>query len=110
MKEFETFSLFLNHLKEFTAAIRLYAGADIPVSQAEFIRAVKATTGYTLAQSVVKILYDMFDANNDEHLSYSEFIAIMNDRLHRGLKVLLSVFKKVPEIFQKFLLTFFPFD
>lgn len=87
MEQFEKFSLFLNNLEEFTAAVRLYATAEIPVSQREFIRAVRASTSYELDEHLVCLIYRIFDTNNDNRLSYSEFIAVMNDRLHRGLKV-----------------------
>ncbi|KAK0417500.1 hypothetical protein QR680_013046 [Steinernema hermaphroditum] len=86
MEQFEQFSLFLNNLAEFSVAVRLYTAADMPVSQQEFIRAVKCSTGHDLDPHLVDILYRIFDANGDGRLSYSEFIAVMNDRLHRGFK------------------------
>ncbi|KAE9550702.1 hypothetical protein FO519_006085 [Halicephalobus sp. NKZ332] len=86
LAQFEQFSMFLNNLEEFTKAVRLYTAAELPVSRAEFIRAVKCSTGFELDPLVVEVLYRIFDANNDDRLSYSEFIAIMNDRLHRGFK------------------------
>ena len=78
LAQFEQFSMFLNNLEEFTKAVKLYTAAELPVSRAEFIRAVKCSTGFELDP--------FFDANDDDRLSYSEFIAIMNDRLHRGFK------------------------
>ena len=84
--QFEQFSMFLNNLEEFTKAVKLYTAAELPVSRLEFIRAVKCSTGFELDPFVVEILYRIFDANNDDRLSYAEFIAIMNDRLHRGFK------------------------
>ncbi|KHN80279.1 Calcium uptake protein 3, mitochondrial, partial [Toxocara canis] len=90
LEQFEKFSLFLNNLEEFTAAVRLYAAAEIPVSQSEFIHAVRASTSYELDEYLVHLLYRIFDANNDNRLSYSEFIAVMNDRLNRGLKSLVD--------------------
>uniref|UniRef100_A0A1I7ZXL9 EF-hand domain-containing protein n=1 Tax=Steinernema glaseri TaxID=37863 RepID=A0A1I7ZXL9_9BILA len=86
LEQFEQFSLFLNNLAEFTVAVRLYTAADMPVSRSEFIRAVKCSTGHELDPHLVDILYRIFDANGDGRLSYSEFIAVMNDRLHRGFK------------------------
>uniref|UniRef100_A0A915NPC4 EF-hand domain-containing protein n=1 Tax=Meloidogyne floridensis TaxID=298350 RepID=A0A915NPC4_9BILA len=67
-------------------AVRLYAIADIPVSQNEFIRAVKCSTGFILDPQLVNVLFKIFDANGDDKLSYSEFIAVMSDRLSRGFK------------------------
>uniref|UniRef100_A0A7E4VX04 EF-hand domain-containing protein n=1 Tax=Panagrellus redivivus TaxID=6233 RepID=A0A7E4VX04_PANRE len=86
LHQFEVFSMFLNNIDEFTKAVKLYTAADLPVSRTEFIRAVKCSTGHQLDPKLVDVLYAIFDANGDDRLSYSEFIAIMNDRLHRGLK------------------------
>ncbi|VDN60569.1 unnamed protein product [Dracunculus medinensis] len=83
-EEFEKFFLFLNNLEEFTSAIRLFALAEKPISQAEFLHAVKASTSNDLDSHIVELIYRIFDANNDNQLSFSEFIAIMNDRFHRG--------------------------
>uniref|UniRef100_A0A914L4Y6 EF-hand domain-containing protein n=1 Tax=Meloidogyne incognita TaxID=6306 RepID=A0A914L4Y6_MELIC len=79
--------MFLNNLEDFSKAVRLYAIADIPVSQNEFIRAVKCSTGFILDPKLVNVLFKIFDANGDDKLSYSEFIAVMSDRLSRGFKV-----------------------
>ena len=76
--------MFINNLEEFARAVRLYTVANIPVSREEFIRAVRCSTGFELDPHLVDVLYYIFDANGDDRLSYSEFIAIMNDRLHRG--------------------------
>uniref|UniRef100_A0A183D5B8 EF-hand domain-containing protein n=1 Tax=Gongylonema pulchrum TaxID=637853 RepID=A0A183D5B8_9BILA len=76
----------LNNLKEFTAAVRLYTLANIPVSQMEFRRVVRASTGHNLNENLVKLLFRIFDTNNDDRLSYTEFIGVMNDRVRRGFK------------------------
>lgn len=78
--------MFLNNLDDFTKAVKLFTAADLPVSRNEFLRAVKCSTGIDLSPTLVDMLYRIFDANDDDRLSYSEFIAIMNDRLHRGFK------------------------
>nr|CDJ84766.1 Protein MICU-1, isoform a [Haemonchus contortus] len=84
--QWASFSLFLNDLEEFSTAVRLYANANMPVSPPEFARAVLTTIGEPLDPYVVSLIYRIFDANNDQTLSYPEFLAVMNDRLHRGLK------------------------
>ncbi|VDK60684.1 unnamed protein product, partial [Cylicostephanus goldi] len=43
LSQWSRFSLFLNNLEEFATAVRLYANADMPVSPAEFARAVQST-------------------------------------------------------------------
>ncbi|KAL3118598.1 hypothetical protein niasHT_005813 [Heterodera trifolii] len=80
----QQFSMFLNNLED--KAVRLYSLADIPVSQSEFIRAVKCSTGFLLDSALVRVIYKILDANAVDKLSYREFIAVMSDRLSRGLK------------------------
>ena len=99
MEQWALFSIFLNNLGEFQTAVRLYTNADMPVTKPEFSRAVQCTIGgisvhtlnkvlgKTLDPIIVDMIFRIFDANNDGTLSYSEFLAVMNDRLHRGLKV-----------------------
>uniref|UniRef100_A0A915CTQ4 Uncharacterized protein n=1 Tax=Ditylenchus dipsaci TaxID=166011 RepID=A0A915CTQ4_9BILA len=86
LQQFEQFSMFLNNLEDFTKAVRLYTAADIPVSRSEFVRAVKCSTGFELDAHLVDTLYKIFDANEDDKLSYSEFIAIMNDGCTEDLR------------------------
>ncbi|VDM57889.1 unnamed protein product [Angiostrongylus costaricensis] len=86
LSEWARFSVFLNNLEEFATAVRLYTNADIPVSPLEFTRAVQTTTGESLDPHLVSLIFRIFDANDDETLSYPELLAVMNDRLHRGLK------------------------
>ncbi|KAI6222367.1 EF-hand domain-containing protein [Aphelenchoides fujianensis] len=86
LQQFEQFSIFLNNLEDFTRAIKLYLNANIGVSQSEFIRAVKCSTGLILDAHLVDVLFKIFDTNDDGELSYAEFIQIMNDRLSRGFK------------------------
>ena len=57
------------------------------MSKAEFHRAVKISTGATLSPHVVRVVFLIFDQDGDGRLSDKEFIAIMRDRIHRGLQV-----------------------
>ncbi|KAI6214590.1 EF-hand domain-containing protein [Aphelenchoides besseyi] len=86
LEQFTQFSKFLNNLEDFTRAIKLYMNANLDVSQNEFIRAVKCSTGLILDPHLVDVLFKIFDSNQDNLLQYSEFIAVMNDRLSRGFK------------------------
>lgn len=103
---FKDFCQFLNNLEDFTVAMRMYTLADRPISKGkwiskfffidakhfflivdEFTRAVKLCTGTTLTPHLVDTVFAIFDVDGDGLLSYREFIAIMKDRVHRGLKV-----------------------
>jgi len=84
--EFRDFGQFLNNLDDFAIAMRMYSLADRSISQDEFQRAVKSCTGAALSPHVVRTVFLLFDADGDGRLSDREFIAIMRDRIHRGLK------------------------
>ncbi|CAJ0922649.1 unnamed protein product, partial [Mesorhabditis belari] len=86
MEHWRKFSYFLNNLEDFATAVRLYTNANMPVTAKEFERAVRSTTGLQLDEEVIDMLYKIFDANIDGFLTYGEFLSVMNDRLHRGLR------------------------
>uniref|UniRef100_A0A8R1HQY7 EF-hand domain-containing protein n=1 Tax=Caenorhabditis japonica TaxID=281687 RepID=A0A8R1HQY7_CAEJA len=86
LHQWATFSRFLNNLAEFQSAVRLYVNSNVPVSEPEFARAVACTIGKELDPVVVSMIFRIFDENNDGTLSYPEFLAVMSDRLHRGLR------------------------
>ncbi|XP_077487595.1 mitochondrial calcium uptake 3 isoform X3 [Amblyomma americanum] len=84
--QFKAFCQFLNNLDDFSIAMRMFTYANKPISQEEFHRAVKICTGHSLDPYLVDTVFQIFDADGDGFLSYKEFIAIMRDRLHRGLR------------------------
>jgi len=84
--EFKAFCQFLNNLDDFNVAMRMYTLADRPISQEEFRRAVRICTGTDLSPHVVETVFQIFDEDDDGHLSHREFIGVMKDRLHRGFK------------------------
>lgn len=104
-EEFYVFGQFLNNLEDFSIAMQMYTLADHPICKGilssncvsegayfkgfldEFRRAVKICTGTNLSPHLVHTVFAIFDEDGDGLLSYREFIAIMKDRLHRGLKV-----------------------
>jgi Ca2+-binding EF-hand superfamily protein len=85
--EFRAFCQFLNNLDDFNVAMKMYTLADRPISQDEFRRAVRICTGTDLSPHVVETVFQIFDEDDDGHLSHREFIGVMKDRLHRGFKV-----------------------
>ncbi|XP_012343825.1 calcium uptake protein 3, mitochondrial isoform X2 [Apis florea] len=85
-EEFRRFYQFLNNLDDFSIAMRMYTLADHPISKDEFQRAVKICTGSVLSDHIIDTVFALFDEDGDGQLSYTEFIAIMKDRLRRGFK------------------------
>lgn len=54
---------------------------------AQFKRAVKIATGQELSENVLDTVFQIFDLDGDNCLSHKEFIAVMKDRMLRGLRV-----------------------
>jgi Ca2+-binding EF-hand superfamily protein len=84
--KFLDFSKFMMNLKDFQLALQFHMQANRSISQKEFQRAVKISSGFELDPKIVEVIYKVFDENNDGQLSYKEFIAVLKDRLKRGLK------------------------
>jgi len=85
-QEFKDFCQFLNNLDDFQIAMRMYTLADKAITQEEFGRAVYICTGKQLSTHIISVVFQIFDEDGDGLLTYQEFVAIMKDRVHRGLK------------------------
>ncbi|KAK4470575.1 hypothetical protein MN116_006117 [Schistosoma mekongi] len=83
--EFQKFFTFLNSLDDFDLAVKMYTIAGKPISLPEFKRAVKACIGNELSSDILTVLFVLFDNDNDNCLSYHEFIHIMRERHSGGL-------------------------
>ncbi|CAH8569357.1 unnamed protein product [Schistosoma curassoni] len=83
--EFQKFFMFLNCLDDFALAVKMYTIAGQPISLPEFKRAVKACIGNELSSDVLTVLFALFDRDEDNCLSYNEFIHIMRERHSGGL-------------------------
>ncbi|CAF3945163.1 unnamed protein product [Rotaria sp. Silwood2] len=85
-EQFKHFFEFLNNLEEFSIAMRFHQLSNKPISQAEFQRAVKISTGFELEPNIIALIFRIFDADGDQHLSYDEFMSVMKNRLSRGFQ------------------------
>ncbi|XP_068187230.1 calcium uptake protein 2, mitochondrial [Antennarius striatus] len=85
--EFKAFCLFTNNLEDFAFSMKMVTGANRPVGMAQLKRAVRIATGHDLSENVLDTVFKLFDMDGDNRLSHKEFIAVMTDRVLRGLKV-----------------------
>ena len=86
-KKFFDFSKFMMNLEDFQLALQFHLHANRSISVAEFQRAVKISSGFELDPRIVEVIYKVFDEDDDGNLSFKEFIAVLKDRLKRGLNV-----------------------
>ncbi|XP_054829562.1 calcium uptake protein 2, mitochondrial [Eublepharis macularius] len=87
IEEFKTFCQFTNRLEDFSIALKMFTVANRPVKQAEFKRAVKVATGQELSDNVLDTIFKIFDLDGDNCLSHAEFLGVLKNRMHRGLRV-----------------------
>ncbi|XP_074841545.1 calcium uptake protein 2, mitochondrial isoform X1 [Carettochelys insculpta] len=87
LDEFKTFCQFTNRLEDFSIAMQMFTVANRPVKLAEFKRAVKVATGQELSDNVLDTVFKIFDLDGDNRLSHGEFLGVMKNRMHRGLRV-----------------------
>ncbi|XP_026067780.1 calcium uptake protein 2, mitochondrial [Carassius auratus] len=85
--EFKEFCLFTYHLEDFAFSVKMINEANRPIGMAEFKRAVKIATGHDLSENVLDTVFKIFDLDGDNCLSHKEFLAVMKDRVLRGLRV-----------------------
>ncbi|XP_067418966.1 calcium uptake protein 2, mitochondrial isoform X1 [Emydura macquarii macquarii] len=87
LDEFKTFCQFTNRLEDFSIAMQMFTVANRPVKLAEFKRAVKVATGQELSDNVLDTVFKIFDLDGDNCLSHGEFLGVLKNRMHRGLRV-----------------------
>ncbi|KFP07412.1 hypothetical protein N300_01243, partial [Calypte anna] len=87
LEEFKAFCKFTNNLEDFSIVMKMFTLANRPIKRAEFKRAVKVATGQDLSDNVLDTIFKIFDLDGDDCLSHSEFIGVLKNRMHRGLRV-----------------------
>ncbi|PIO30805.1 hypothetical protein AB205_0100230 [Aquarana catesbeiana] len=90
LEEFKSFYHFMNNLEDFSITVKMFSVANRAVKLAEFKRAVKVATGQELSENVLDTVFKIFDLDGDNCLSHGEFLGVLKNRLHRGLKVIES--------------------
>ncbi|KAM9320439.1 calcium uptake protein 2, mitochondrial [Gastrophryne carolinensis] len=86
LEEFKSFYHFMNNLEDFSITMKMFSVANRAVKLAEFKRAVKVATGQELSENVLDTVFKIFDLDGDNCLSHGEFLGVLKNRLHRGLK------------------------
>ncbi|XP_030056166.1 calcium uptake protein 2, mitochondrial isoform X2 [Microcaecilia unicolor] len=87
LEEFKNFYHFMNNLEDFSITMKMFTVANRAVKLAEFKRAVKVATGQEISKNVLDTVFKIFDLDGDNCLSHGEFLGVLRNRLHRGLKV-----------------------
>ncbi|XP_065164581.1 calcium uptake protein 1 homolog, mitochondrial isoform X2 [Atheta coriaria] len=84
--DYLNFFHFLNNINDVDTALTFYHIAGASIDQATLKHVAKTVAHVDLSDHVVNVVFTIFDENLDGQLSNREFIAVMKNRLMRGLE------------------------
>lgn len=84
--EFVDFFSFLNNIQDVDVALTYYHVAGAAINKATFKHVAKTVASVRATDHVIDVIFVLFDEDQDEHLSYKEFISVMKQRGMRGLQ------------------------
>ncbi|XP_061388730.1 calcium uptake protein 1 homolog, mitochondrial-like isoform X2 [Musca vetustissima] len=85
-KDYLDFFHFLNNINDVDTALTFYHIAGASIDQATLKHVAKTVAMVELSDHVIDVVFTIFDDNNDNQLSNREFIAVMKNRVQRGLE------------------------
>ncbi|KAK2585709.1 hypothetical protein KPH14_010322 [Odynerus spinipes] len=85
-EEYLKFFHFLNNINDVDTALTFYNIAGASIDQATLKHVAKTVAHVDLNDHVIKVVYTIFDENMDGQLSNREFVAVMKNRVLRGLE------------------------
>ncbi|XP_065339734.1 calcium uptake protein 1 homolog, mitochondrial isoform X2 [Cloeon dipterum] len=101
-EDYLKFFHFLNNINDVDTALTFYHIAGASIDQTTLKHVAKTVVHVNLSDHVIDVVFTIFDENMDGELSNREFVAVMKNRLLRGLekpkdtgfvKLIQSVFK-----------------
>ncbi|CAF3058889.1 unnamed protein product [Rotaria socialis] len=84
--DYENFNNFLQNIHDIDIALTFYHIAGGSIDKQIFRHVAKIVNKIELNQHLIDVVFTIFDDNQDELLSYLEFIQLMKNRLERGLQ------------------------
>nr|XP_034184896.1 calcium uptake protein 1 homolog, mitochondrial-like isoform X2 [Osmia lignaria] len=84
--EYLKFFHFLNNINDVDTALTFYHIAGASIDQATLKHVAKTVAHVDLSDHVIQVVYTIFDENLDGQLSNKEFVAVMKNRVLRGLE------------------------
>ncbi|XP_053958723.1 calcium uptake protein 1 homolog, mitochondrial isoform X2 [Anastrepha ludens] len=77
---------FLSNINDVDTALTFYHIAGASIDQATLKHVAKTVAMVELRDHVIDVVFTIFDEDNDNQLSNREFVAVMKNRLQRGLE------------------------
>ncbi|KAG0423380.1 Calcium uptake protein 1 like protein, mitochondrial, partial [Dictyocoela muelleri] len=84
--DYQHFYDFLRNIHDIDVALTFYHIAGGSIDKQIFRHVAKIVNQIDLDEHLIDVVFTLFDENEDQLLSYVEFIQIMNNRLQRGLQ------------------------
>lgn len=84
--DYRSFYNFLRNIHDIDVALTFYHIAGSSIDKQIFRHVAKIVNHIDLDEHLIDVVFTLFDQNDDQLLSYVEFIHIMKDRLERGLQ------------------------
>ncbi|KAL1491273.1 hypothetical protein ABEB36_011893 [Hypothenemus hampei] len=85
-QDYLNFFHFLNNINDVDTALTFYHIAGASIDQVTLKHVAKTVAHVDLSDHVIHVVFTIFDENQDGQLSNKEFIAVMKNRLLRGLE------------------------
>ncbi|XP_015121895.1 calcium uptake protein 1 homolog, mitochondrial isoform X2 [Diachasma alloeum] len=85
-EDYMKFFHFLNNINDVDTALTFYHIAGASIDQATLKHVAKTVAHVDLSDHVIQVVYTIFDENMDGQLSNREFVAVMKNRVLRGLE------------------------
>ncbi|XP_017757702.1 PREDICTED: calcium uptake protein 1 homolog, mitochondrial isoform X2 [Eufriesea mexicana] len=84
--EYLKFFHFLNNINDVDTALTFYHIAGASIDQATLKHVARTVAHVDLSDHIIQVVYTIFDENMDGQLSNKEFVAVMKNRVLRGLE------------------------
>ncbi|XP_071264986.1 calcium uptake protein 1, mitochondrial-like [Salvelinus alpinus] len=85
-EEVENFFTFLNNVNDVDTALSFHHMAGASIDKATMKQVARTVAKVELSDHVCDVVFALFDSDGNEELSNKEFVAIMKQRLMRGLE------------------------
>ncbi|XP_011305957.1 calcium uptake protein 1 homolog, mitochondrial isoform X2 [Fopius arisanus] len=85
-EDYMKFFHFLNNINDVDTALTFYHIAGASIDQSTLKHVAKTVAHVELSDHVIQVVYTIFDENMDGQLSNREFVAVMKNRVLRGLE------------------------
>jgi len=86
LEDYQKFFHLLSNINDVDTALTFYHIAGAAIDQSTLKHVARTVAHVELSDHIVDVVFTLFDENQDGQLSNREFVAVMKNRLMRGLE------------------------